>query len=242
MILYVNGDSHAAAAEAVNPHAWAEDDGLFYGLGRRPHPDNERASFGCELANWLQATLYLDAQAGCSNARIMRTTRQWIDENPDAIKDTFMIIQWTTWEREEWWHDGKDYQVNASGIDHVPAELQDKYKQFIIDVDWEKCRQQAHEQIWEFHTELDQLGIQHVMFNGNNHFGGIVDQKGWGTSYMHPYSPELTYNSVLKNNGFKTVNRDSWHFAADAHCYWAEYLLQYINNNHLIANNEIPAD
>ena len=40
MILYVNGDSHAAAAEAVNPHAWAMDDGLFYGLGRMPHPDN----------------------------------------------------------------------------------------------------------------------------------------------------------------------------------------------------------
>jgi len=26
MILYVNGDSHTAAAEAVNPHAFAEDD------------------------------------------------------------------------------------------------------------------------------------------------------------------------------------------------------------------------
>ena len=27
MILYVNGDSHTAAAEAVNPHCFAEDDG-----------------------------------------------------------------------------------------------------------------------------------------------------------------------------------------------------------------------
>ena len=32
MILYVNGCSHAAAAEAVNPHSWAEDDGLYYAL------------------------------------------------------------------------------------------------------------------------------------------------------------------------------------------------------------------
>jgi hypothetical protein len=31
MILYVNGDSHTAAAEAVNAHAFAMDDGqLFY--------------------------------------------------------------------------------------------------------------------------------------------------------------------------------------------------------------------
>jgi hypothetical protein len=38
MILYVNGDSHTAAAEAVNPHAFAEDDpiALFY-MGRALH-------------------------------------------------------------------------------------------------------------------------------------------------------------------------------------------------------------
>ena len=59
MILYVNGDSHAAAAEAVNPYSWAEDDGLYYGLGQQPHPDNERVSFGCEIANSLNAILYL---------------------------------------------------------------------------------------------------------------------------------------------------------------------------------------
>ena len=31
MILYINGDSHTAAAEAVTPHAFAEDESeLFY--------------------------------------------------------------------------------------------------------------------------------------------------------------------------------------------------------------------
>ena len=235
MILYVNGDSHAAAAEAVNPHAWAIDDGMFWGLGKQPHPDNERVSFGCELANWLNAILYLDAQAGCSNTRIMRTTREWIENNPDAVKDCFMVIQWTTWEREEWWHEGNDIQVNASGIDEVPEDLQQRYKQFIIDVDWEECRQRAHNKIWEFHQELKAQGIRHVMFNGNSHFGGITDQKDWGTSYMHPYNAQMTYDSVLKNKEFKTVNPNSWHFGPNAHCYWAEYMLQYINDNNLIS-------
>jgi hypothetical protein len=242
MILYVNGDSHAAAAEAVNPHAWAEDDGLFYGLGRQPHPNNERASFGCELANWLQAILYLDAQAGCSNTRIMRTTREWIKHNPDAVDNCFMIIQWTTWEREEWWYEGHDFQVNASGIDQVPEALQPRYKQFVVDVDWNQCRERAHSAIWEFHQELKSQSIRHLMFNGNNHFDGIANQKDWGTSYMHPYSAKMTYNSVLRNNGFKTVNPDSWHFGPDAHCYWAEYMLQYIYDNNLIAPNEIRTD
>jgi hypothetical protein len=234
MILYVNGDSHAAAAEVVNAHSWACDDGALWQCGREPHPDNARASFGCELANHLWAVLELQAQAGCSNARIMRTTRQWIDQNPDLIGQCFMVIQWTTWEREEWWHDGKDYQVNASGIDTVPPELQDRYRQFVIDVDWESARAQAHQDIWEFHCELDRLGVRHVMFNGNNHFEGIEHKLDWGTSYIAPYDSTKTYDSVLRQQGFGTVNPQSWHFGPKAHCFWAEYLLQYIKSNQLL--------
>lgn len=240
MIVYVNGDSHAAAAEAAVPYSWAKDDEFFWGLGRRPHPENERVSFGCELANWLRAILQCDAQAGGSNTRIMRTTRQWISNNVDAVKDVFMVIQWTTWEREEWWYNGQDYQVNASGIDHVPEQLQERYRQFVIDVDWESCRKRAHDEIWEFHKELKSLGIRHVMFNGNSHFGDIVDQKDWGTCYMHPYAADKTYDSVLRNNKFQTVNSNSWHFGPDAHCFWAEYMLQYIKDNQLLDANEIP--
>ena len=135
MILYVNGDSHAAAAECVNSHAWACDDGLYWGLGQQPHPDNLRASFGCELANHLDAVLVCDAQAGGSNDRIIRTTQQWINDNPDTLEDTFMLIQWSTWEREEWFYDNTWWQVNASGIDQVPQPLQEKYRHYIVGID-----------------------------------------------------------------------------------------------------------
>lgn len=234
MILYVNGDSHAAAAEATNSYAWACDDGMFWQRGREPHPDNAKVSFGCELANHLCAELELQAQAGCSNTRIMRTTREWIDHNPDLVDQCFMVIQWTTWEREEWWYHGQDYQVNASGIDSVPSQLQSRYQQFVIDIDWTKCQQQAHEDIWQFHCELDSKQIRHVMFNGNNHFAEIEQKRDWGASYIEPYDPTKTYDSVLRQQGFATVNPKSWHFGAKAHCFWAQYLLQYINNNQLL--------
>lgn len=249
MILYVNGDSHAAAAEAVNPHAWAEDDGLYWGIGRRPHPDNERVSFGCELANWINAILYLDAQAGGSNARIMRTTRDWLALQTTAVlQDTFVIIQWSTWEREEWFYDDKWWQVNASGIDHVPPALEHRYKQFVSNIDWPTCARKAHEEIWQFHCELEQQGIKHLFFNANSHFAMPVlnaqnltepvvlpaAQKDWGTSYMYPYLSEMTYDSVLKNNGFEYKNPKSYHFGADAHCFWAEHMLQYINDHKLL--------
>lgn len=231
MILYVNGDSHAAAAECVNSHAWAQDDGMYWGLGQRPHPDNERASFGCELANRLDAILVCEAQAGGSNDRIIRTTRNWIEQNQSALDDTLMVIQWSTWEREEWLHDEIYYQVGASGIDHVPEELQERYKHYIIGLDWSEKTCTAHDQIWRFHQELAEQGIRHVMFNGNNDFSQAQNRMDWGSNYIRPYDSESTYDRVLKNNGFKTVNPDSWHFGTDGHCFWGQYLYRYIMIN-----------
>jgi hypothetical protein len=235
MILYVNGDSHAAAAEAVNPHAWACDDGLYWGLGQQPHPDNERVSFGCELANWMNAILYLDAQAGGSNARIMRTTRDWLDlQTPEVLRDTFVVLQWSTWEREEWQHKGEWLQVNASGIDHVPTELKSRYQEFVAGIDWRTCQARAHNDIYQFHLELQNRNIAHVMFNGNSHFESEPYHYNWHNCYMSPYDSAQTYDRVLKNNGFSTVNPSSWHFGPDAHCFWAEHVLQYIKTHNLL--------
>lgn len=232
MILYVNGDSHAAGAEAAVPHAWAKDDEFFWGLGQRPHPENERVSFGCELANQLYAILQCDAQAGGSNRRIIRTTREWL-RSQDRVDNVFVVLQWSTWEREEWFYENQWWQVNASGIDHVPHELEDRYKKFIVNVDWRTAREDAHEEIWQFHQELKLNNVRHVMFNGNNNLSGL-SPRDWGTNYIGPYDPAQTYDSVLRSCGFTTVRPESWHFGADAHCFWGNYLLQYINNNQLL--------
>jgi hypothetical protein len=233
MILYVNGDSHAAAAECVTPHAWANDDPIYWGLGQQPHPDNERASFGCELANQLNAVLYLDAQAGGSNQRIIRTTRNWLEQQ-DTFDEVFVLIQWSTWEREEWFHAGEWWQVNASGMDHIPDELKNQYKNFVVNINWQEATETAHRNIWNFHKELKSQNIRHLFFNGNNHFARIQQQRNWENCYLSPYSPAQTYDFILKNNGFDTVNPESWHFGPGAHCFWAEYLLQYINDHNLL--------
>lgn len=236
MILYVNGDSHTAAAEAVNPHAFAEDDNLYWGLGRQPHPDNLRASYGCELANHLGAVLVCDAESAASNTRTIRTTRKWLLENPTAYRDMLMIIQWSTWERQEWLIDGVYYQVNASGIDIVPESHQQQYKEYIANIDYGKTVVDAHETIWNFHQELKLLGVNHIFFNGNSSFQGLLSgsQMDWGTSYIKPYDSYGTYNWWLRNNGFETVNPDSWHFGEEAHSAWAEFMLQYIIDNHIL--------
>jgi hypothetical protein len=234
MKIYVNGDSHAAAAEAVNPHAFAEDDQRYFYMGRAPHPDNLKVSWAKRLSETTKSVLHLDAESASSNTRILRTTRAWLEKNQRWWPETLVIIQWSTWERTEWLIDGVYYQINASGVDIVPDGHQDAYREFIAGVDLERSVRESHDQIWSFHQELLERSIAHIFFNGNSYFGGITDQKDWGASYIKPYDPEHTYNAWLKNNGHDTVAPDSWHFGADAHAAWARFMLQYIIKNNLM--------
>lgn len=241
MILYVNGCSHTAAAEAVVPDVFAVDDGKN-GIDRRPHPTNLAASWCTKVAETLGMHLICEAESGSSNDRILRTTRQWIANNPDKLKDTFIAIQWTTWEREEWLHNGTWYQVNASGIDWVPTELVDRYKNFVISVDWAVKTQLWHDKIWQLHTELEQAEIRHLFFSGHSTLSDIQNRHDWGKYYMHPYSQNDSYHNWLKNNGGTYANPGSYHFDAKSHRLWAEHVLQYIKDHNLLEHNEIPAD
>lgn len=239
MILYANGCSHTAAAEAVVEAAFAVDDGRA-GIDRRPHPLNLAASWCTHLAQDLGMTLYCDAESAASNERIVRTTREWIANNPDQLHRVFMVIQWTTWEREEWFHKGTWYQVNSSGVDWVPAELQQRYKQFVIDVNWSKKSWEWHEKIWALHTELQDLKIPHLFYNSFSTFYGMIDEKVWGTNYLEPYSDRHSYNTILLQNGH--VPTKWYHFDAKGHCFWAKYVLQYIKQHNLVNTDALPTD
>ena len=242
MILYVNGCSHTAAAEAAVTHAWACDDGQLWKMGTEPHPANLAVSYGQHIADALGAELVCEASSGGSNDRVIRITKDWIKNNPNKIKHTFMILQWTTWEREEWIHEATWYQVNASGIDSVPNELQERYKDYVMNIDWAVKTPQAHDKIWEMHLYLKTLGIRHLFFSGHSTFSDIQNRQDWGKEYMYPYVREESYHNWLKNNGGTYANAASYHFDAKSHRLWAEHVLQYIYDNNLIVIDEIPTD
>jgi len=233
MILFVNGDSHTAGAEAVNSYAFAEDDPALIQLGRTPHPANLAVSWGRLLSLTLKAGFHCAAESASSNTRILRTTRDWLCRQR-GLDDVLVIIQWSTWEREEWLYDGTWYQVGASGIDNVPAKAAERYRNYIISVDWQQKTQQAHREIWEFHLELEQQNIKHVFFNGNNDFSQITDRHDWEHNYIGPYDPKQTYNFIIRAQGIDTVAPNSWHFGKDGHSYFHRFMLQYIIANKFI--------
>jgi hypothetical protein len=233
MILYVNGDSHTAGAEAVNVHAFAEDDPKYFYLGRAPHPDNLSVTWGKLLSLALRTGFHCEAESASSNSRILRTSREWLATRQD-LEELLVVIQWSTWEREEWLYKDRYLQVNASGVDHVPQDLQEKYRQYIMGVDWEWKTQEAHDQIWAFHKELEEKGIKHIFFNGNNDFSKIKDQREWDMCYVAPYEPTMTFDAIVRKQGIDTVAPNSYHFGKDAHSFFNRFMLQYIITNKFI--------
>jgi hypothetical protein len=231
MILYVNGDSHTAGAEAVNNHAFAEDDSQYREMGRLPHPDNLAVSWGKKLADQLGWELHCDAESASSNDRIIRTTKQYLESH--VTKPDLMILQWSTWEREEWFLYFNWYQVNASGIDHVHPELEERYKNFVANIDWRAKTREAHTKIWDFHLYLQARKIPHLFFNGNTDFSKVKTKKDWDVNYLAPYDSKMTYHSILQSKGVDTVSPHSYHYGADGHRAWANYILHYLIDNQL---------
>lgn len=242
MILYVNGDSHSAGAEAVNSYCFAEDDPLYYGLGRLPHPENEKVSYGCELANMMYAVLYCDAESASSNDRIIRTTYEHlvgVQGMFNGNKPDLIIIGWSTWEREEWWdaETHRYWQINAGGIGNDwPDKIKDRYKEWVVSVDHQAAILRAHSKIWELHQDLLKKDIKHLFFNTFQPFNN-VPKFDWGNSFIEPYNPEFTYYNWLHANGHKTIRPDSYHFGPRAHTAWAKFLYQTIVTN-ILTNNE----
>lgn len=213
MILYVNGDSNSAGADLVNPNqSWAH-----------------------LLAKRLGITLVNEAKSGASNPGIMRTAS---DAVAHSDKNTFVIIGWTSWEREEWSYQGQYYNVNSGGHDTLPAELQEKYKQWVTEqnpASQSAKSLQMHSQIHRLHRSLIDRRIPHVFFNALMPFQhNLLDPKrlNWHKNYIGPYDNDSSYYWYLKNHGQKS-NKNN-HYNKDAQAIWADLLYNYIQEKELI--------
>lgn len=211
MKIYVNGDSHSAGFDAGGPNH----------------------SYGFHLSRFLKTDFVCDAKPGCANETILRTTKQYLNTNrPDIV-----IIGWTTWEREEWIHENEHIYVTSSGLDRIPKDLQSKYMQWVIDSGTRDNQKQKelfwHDRIWQFHNELKLHQIPHLFFNCYNYFHHVkhwnIPKYDWDEHFINPYDENFTYYFWLQRKGLKPSNPKYYHYGADAHLIWAEFLLPYVS-------------
>lgn len=212
MILYVNGDSHSCGADLTN----------------------QDLSWPIVLSTQLNLKLLNQAKSGTSNPRILRVTQEFIEQNYDNIQDYFIVIGWTSWEREEWLHNGKYYDVNAGGHDALPADLEHQYKNWVMQQDDDARKYKSaelQEKIFKLHQELCGLKVKHLFFNALMPFLHNTTVS-WGKNYLEPYNNDLSYYWYLKNHGwYPTTNN---HHLEDAQVIWADVLKNYIENNNLL--------
>lgn len=207
MILYVNGDSNSNGAELSDPAlAWPQ-----------------------LLATRLGRTLISDAKDGASNDKIMRVSSNALSH---ADKNTFVVIGWTGWEREEWEHQGQYYDVNSGGHDVLPLELQERYKIWVTNQNPDSQSAKSlkmHSQIHRMHRSLNDRRIPHLFFNALMPFQhNLLDpvHKDWGKNYLGPYDNECSYYWYLKTQGFKPTKNN--HHTEKAQEVWADVLYKQI--------------
>ena len=223
MILYVNGDSHTAAAGAAVPYAYANDDIRYVAQGYRPHPENLQASWGMHLSRMLGLGLKCDAEAAGSNDRILRTTREFLATRANLSNPfTVVVIGWTTWESEEWLdEDTNQYvQITAAHTADLPKKWQGQYKLWLGKSDYKQKEAESHDKIWQLHKELEEANITHLFFNSSWHFK-FADKLDWNGCYLEPYDPDWSFVEWAKA---KKYPQDQLHFKSQAHKHWAELL------------------
>ena len=209
MILYVNGDSHSQGM-GVHLH--------------ESYPVIVAKEFGLDIVN--------EAQTGASNARILRTSKEYLasQQTPDLV-----IIGWSTWEREEWQYENTYFNVNSSGHDPLPKILEHSYKKWVIEQSPEMLNKKSshwHKEIFQFHKELLQKNIKHVFFNCMYNFFQIKDKLDWDINFIGPYDNDSSYYWWLTQQGYES---DKWyHFRASGHQAWGDRLISYIKEHKLL--------
>lgn len=213
MIFYVNGDSHSAGVSL----------------------DSQSQSFGSLVARHFNLDVVNQSLPGGSNQRTIRITQDWIRTTQQKY---FILIGWTSWEREEWLYRGDFFQVNSGSDCAGDEELEQKYRSWVTGLSPEYVPQQGkiwHENIWQFHQKLQVRNIPHLFFNCFYDF--FVDESkhlDWQGCFFHPYENDWSYQHYLKAQGHKTFGQDQYHYGPQAHQAWADLLINHIKENKLL--------
>jgi len=204
--LYVNGCSHSAGVGCESlANSW---------------PNQLATNLGYDLIN--------HAISGASNQRIIRTTREWL-RYLSPTQSNFLVLALTSWERQEWFHQGEFYQINSSGHDVLPAPLQQQYKNYINSIgddSFVRGAQETQKQLIQLAVECRRRNIDYLFFNSFMMISSTLAVDTWGHRYMSPYDNELNYYCYLERQGFKPDKH--LHFGDNAQTAWAQVLQDYI--------------
>lgn len=232
MKIYFNGDSNTAATELPSVEC-----GYAYKLAKKLGADSIRN----------------DSYAGCSNMRIIKTTESYLREC-DAIKSypDFMIIGWTSYEREEWWSDEMNEPISLNthifAFDEIKSTPRYQYWFNYQAMDNHYSIQMAkfyNTQIHNLHLELKNRKISHLFFpaiQSFSYFEARIDHKDfarvfrldWHDNFLNAYDENFSMINWIEDRGFQEITPKQAHYPEPAQEAWADYLEKYIREKALV--------
>lgn len=214
-MLYVNGDSHTAGTYLTTRE---NHDECFAGL----------------LAKKMKCQYLNEAMAGGSNARIIRTSKEYLRKNGD--QDTIVLIGWSHPIRTEWFIDGEWLQIAPGELYEVnkDPELHDKWQDYINTL-WDSKfdsvnlnRAVEHQyMIADFSKWLYDRGMKHLFFHGHNSFfykKNVFEIEWTRNPWLKgkPYDPNMAFCNYSESRGHVA---DQWyHFSMEAHKDYADFI------------------
>lgn len=211
MKLFVNGCSHSAGdGTSTLAYSWPN-----------------------QLAEMLGADLINHSLSGASNQRMIRTTREWLS-SIDVRKKHLVIIGWSSWEREEWYHNQQFYQVNAGGHSRLPRELKSRYMKYVSELDdrvsYVDTARSTEEEIYQLAEDLQYHQVEYLFFNSFMQISETLKNDRWDHRYMTPFSNELNYFAYLERAGH--LPDFGLHFGDAAQTDWAQVMFNYIKTHY----------
>ena len=213
--LYVNGDSHTA--------------GTY--LSERQNLDE---CFAGLLANKMKCHYINEAMAGGSNARIIRTSKEYLRKHGN--RDTIVLIGWSHPIRTECYINGEWLQIAPGELYEIKKdpELHAKWKAYINTL-WDNKfdivnlnRTVEHQyMIAEFSKWLYDRDMKHLFLWGQDSFfyKKNVFEISWTRNPWlkgNPYDPSIAFYNYCESKGHVA---DQWsHFSMEAHKDYADFI------------------
>lgn len=172
---------------------------------------------------------------GASNYWI-QTHVDYFLADPNWSRDTFLLIGWTSWEREEWPWLYNNISVCGGPDFGVPVAMKARYEQWktTLTRDYMRaCLEIWHERIYQVHEALRDSGVPHLFWTTYDNFKDLSDHRDWHGNFYKPYDPDGCMCKWFAANGVQAIHGDPFHYDTQAHQAWGTELATY-TKTHLL--------
>jgi hypothetical protein len=188
-------------------------------------PDNMVSVFGASMNQPFRCW----AKNGASNHWIAKHIDYFLADRSWPA-DTFLLVGWTSFEREEWPWLYSNISVCGGPDFGVPEPMRPKFNEWKSMLTEEYLQERIyfwHDQIHRIHMLLLDHGVPHLFWCTYDNFKSVTDHLDWHGNFYKPYDQDGCMCKHLDSKNIKALPQDPFHYDSVAHREWGNALSQH---------------